>query len=159
MSEEIPALFRAYPKSKFPLRLLAFSPMGDLVIDSGEVEGFTAIPVPGLGPGSVRYHITLFGDGDVDFSDDPTCGGTVSLNNLSNPDVLGRLLHFTEIVQEAGRRTTEGAASVLAELEDTTPLGDLIKHYFEQEVAVGEKMLEAAAITREMLQNAAKESS
>ena len=77
-----PTIFGDLPAEAFPIRILTFSPTGELVWDSGPIGPYTFVQVPGSGPGSVRYTVVLRNDGVAVMRDDPTCAGTVQDNEI-----------------------------------------------------------------------------
>lgn len=149
------AEFMEFPKSKFPLRLVMFDTHQDVVWDSGEVDGPAAIPIPGLGPGSVRYSLYIFGDGEVSLRDDPTCSGTVK--EWSAQELSAKVDNFLRITQEWARETLEKGSKLATVESIESPIGVLLHSYFERQVGLAEKMLEAVDYTHKLLKEGSGE--
>lgn len=135
----------------YPLRILMFSPMGKTVFDE-TVTGPGVLPIPGHGPGSVRYSLFLYGNGDVTFRDDPTCGGTVA-EEVSPKELGAKMLHLIELNRESGKYFKETSEKVLREgnFPESESYARRLRRFFETQGHIGEQMIEAAEKTERWL--------
>lgn len=157
-----PVAFHDLPDDSFPVRLRMFSPAQSLVWDSGDINDVGIVEIPGLGPGSVRYTITTFGDGQMILRDDPTCSMTVPLD-WEVEDLFAHMQHLLYIVKNTARTMIEYNSEMLksfsAAAEDHAPppvVKSLIT-YFEREISLGELMLEGVEETQRLFHAAAEE--
>jgi len=70
-------VFSELPADAFPLTIMSFDGDGNCVWQERNIQPYTAVEVPGAGPGSVRYLVVMPNEGDPMLFDDPTFGGTV----------------------------------------------------------------------------------
>lgn len=75
-ADGLPVAFHDLPADAFPVQLYAFNPGGDLVWNR-TIQPHTVVHIPGTGPGSVRYVVTVYANGEAELFDDPSCSGTL----------------------------------------------------------------------------------
>lgn len=146
----IPAMFVNIPKEDYPVRVITFSPAQELVWDSGEIPGPGAIRVPGAGPGTVRYSVVVYPE-RAEFSDDPSCGGTVKLD-ISHEKLVEITSRLLEIVRLTAREMVGNSTGLLEGIPDE--LAERIpnlKRYLETQIELGEAMQKTGDVARRML--------
>lgn len=72
---ETPFAFGSAREDQFPINIYAFGSDQEFRWHV-EVDMMVVTPIPGGGPGNVRYVLMVYADGTAEMVDDPSCGGT-----------------------------------------------------------------------------------
>jgi hypothetical protein len=67
----LPVAFHDLPADKFPLTISAYAPDGSLKWEIENIQPYTAIKIPGTGPGSVARVVVSYADGTQEVEGDP----------------------------------------------------------------------------------------
>ena len=150
--EEVEHSFIDLPEDHFPLRILMFSPMGEVIFDE-TVTGPGALPIPGYGPGSVRYSLMLYGDGTVLFKDDPSCSGTVDIE-VPPGELAAKMKQLIELNRKSGEYFKKSSNQILEGINwpEDKAFARRLRRFFTTQGHIGEQMIEAADKTERWLE-------